>query len=222
MCFWVSNCISFFYKKLIKPQCPIWRNTEQGGNRVKPSTNINMHFNATLPFINRYMCGALTTTAHWWVLRPASLGCSPQPDVRLPSCPSYCGGLFQCTPSPGPRTRWAAKPHKYFLSHSSRTQPTRNLSKLTWAFLCSSCVHLSIEPGVLKSPTVFKCEMNIIVPRRLAVTAVNVYYFHWRYVVTFNFSSCWGLQAKTVQDSEHWWWRPLRVSPIRGSSGITR
>lgn len=90
-----------------------------------------------LHVFNRYMCVALTTTAHWWVPRPASLGCSPQPDARLPSCPSYCGGLFQCTPSPGPRTRWVAEPHKYFLSHSSRTQRKRNLYKFIWAFLCS-------------------------------------------------------------------------------------
>lgn len=134
-------------------------NTEKGGNRVKPSTNICMHFNGTLlPFINRYMCGALTTTAHWWVPRPASLGCFPQSDVRLPSCPSYCGGLFQCTPSPGPRTRWAAEPHKYFLSHSSRRQLTRNLYKLIWAFLCSSTllpVFTSAENLVCWNPPLF-------------------------------------------------------------------
>lgn len=87
---------------------------------------------------NSYMCAALTTTALSWVPRPALLGCFPQPDAQLPSCPSYCGGLFPCTPSPGPRTRWVAEPHKYFLSHCSHTELNRNLYYFMWVCLCSS------------------------------------------------------------------------------------
>lgn len=171
------------------------------------------------------MSGALTMTALWWVPRPALLGCSPQPGARLPSCPSYCGGLFQCTPSPGPMTRWAGEPHKYFLSHSSHTQLNRDLSSFMCVFLCSS-VLLSCSPQLwtwcAEIPHCFKVwNEHIIVPRRLTVPAVNVNYFHWCAVV-FDFSSCWSLQAKTVQGSERWWRRPLRVRPTRGSSGLTR
>ena len=83
---------------------------------VRISTPCSLHVS------DSYMCGALTTTALWWAPRPALLGCSPQPDARLPLCPSYCGGPFQCTPSPGPRTRWTAELHKYFLSQSSCTE----------------------------------------------------------------------------------------------------
>lgn len=127
--FWVSKCIFTFYKKQTKPECPIWKNTVDSGICLAP-TYAWILMSCSPHVSNSYMCVALTTTALSWVPRPASLGCSPQPDARLQSCPSYCGGLFQCTPSPGPRTRWAAETHKYFLSHSSHTQLNRNLLKM--------------------------------------------------------------------------------------------
>lgn len=97
----------------------------------------------------------LTTTALWWVPKPASLGCSLQPDAQLPSCPSYSGGLFLCTPSPGPRTRWAAEPHKYFLSCCNNTQLKRNLCKLILSLCSYVSVCVAVNPAFQMSPTLW-------------------------------------------------------------------
>lgn len=134
--------------------------------------SVCMHFDA----LNSCMCGALTTTALWWVPKPALLGCSLQPDARVPSCPSYSGSLFPCTLSPGPRTRWAADPHKYFLSCNSYSWIETSDS------LCGS-IFLSVftlaENQRTKVPHCFKVwKDNIIEPITLAVHAVNVHYFH--------------------------------------------
>lgn len=128
----------------------------------------------TLCDYNRYMCGVLTTTALWWVPRLALLGCSPKPD---PSCPSYCGGLFQCTPSPEPSTRWAAEPHKYFLFTAAATQSwLQNCVNYFGLFSVAPCGHLCASQ--LWFPTVLKCEMSIhLCPQE--VPRVNIHYFHW-------------------------------------------
>ena len=139
--------------------------------------------------------GALTTTALSWAPRPALPGCSLQPDAQLPSCPSYRGGLFPCTPSPGPRTRWAAEPHKYFL-HAARLN--RNLHKLIQVSLCGGCLcspqqwtwraELPPTPHTHTHTHSFKVwNEHIIVPRRLAVPAVNVHNSRWCCAVVFRF-----------------------------------
>lgn len=103
---------------------------------------------------NSCMRGARTTTALWWVPKPASLGCSLQPDAQLPSCPTYSGGLFPCTPSPGPRTRWAAEPHKYFLSCCIHRWK-RNLCKLILSLCSSLYVCVVVNPAFQMSPTLW-------------------------------------------------------------------
>lgn len=47
--FWVSKCISTFYKKHTNPWCPIWKKTVDSGISDRPGTN--MHFNNIFPTV---------------------------------------------------------------------------------------------------------------------------------------------------------------------------
>lgn len=182
------------------------------------STNISMHFNTMSPTVIR--------AKHW--LRPHSdecpgLPCRDVPPSQTPSshhAPVTVAAYSRAHRPQGPG-QGGLPSHINISFHNWRETCASSFESLSVAPCCCPCSP-GLWTGRAEIPSCLKAwNEHIIVSKRPAVPAVNAHYVHWCCAV-FNFSSCWSLLAKTVQGSERWWRRPLRVSPTRGSSGLTR
>lgn len=156
---------SIFYKKLINSECLIWNECSAIGDRPG---SICMHFNASFPTVLR--------TEHR--LRPHSDECSGMPcrDVPPYQTPgSHCAPVtvaaYTCAYRPQGPGQGGLLIHIYLSFHAA-------------------ALHSWTEPWTqwAEIPVCFKAwNEHIIVPRRLAVPAVNVRYFHRCCAVFFDF-----------------------------------